>query len=417
MGTRICGAIIVLSIGALVGCAPAASEEPGSVTSIPGDNLIIRSDDGLSILDVSQMVQRDLGEAVFSGDLASAATVTTTGGGPSLTRLDILTGAALDRVDLDGYLEPTVMSPSGNLIALSTPREPGATAWLPDGREATTIAVAAAGSTEVRSFELDGNYEPEAFSTDGSELFMIEYIPALDPDRYRVRRLRLRNGKIVPIGRNKLAAPEQMRGTGRMQVLDPSGEALYTLYTRQGPNYSHGAGPAASDARGVHAFVHLLNLEDSWAHCIDLPQPFGTGSATASAITMSLSGGPLYVTDWSNGAVAVISPSRLKVRTVKQVDLGAPDDRTFAQSSWMNGLLYAAGNDTVAVLSTRDLEVTRRWTMGSEITGLLLSPDGDRLYVGQPDGIVILDAVTGEELDRVPLPGITSLEAVSEPTT
>lgn len=406
----------VLMMAGLIACAPAPSEEATSLPPLPGDTLIVRAAGGLTSLSVSGDGPVVHGAALAGFDHGSVMGVTETPDGAVLTRSHLVTGTALGELAVPGQLDPVVASETRDLVALATPRKPGATPWLPDGRRRSTVAVADLTSSDLHTFELEGNFEPEAFSTSGKELFMIEYIPGMDPDRYRVRRLRLNNGRILPIGRNKLAAPEQMRGTGRMQVMDPSGEALYTLYTRQGPNYAHGAGREHEDARGVHAFVHLLNLEGSWAHCIDLPEPFGTGSATASAITMSVSGGPLYVTDWSNGAVAVVSPDRLKVRTVKSVELGAPDDHTFAQVSPMNGLLYAAGNDQIAVLSTGELEVKDRWQFDSEVTGLRLSPDGERLYVGQRDAVLILDAVTGEETGRLPAPGLTALEGVTHPT-
>lgn len=405
---------ILLIVGAAA-CGPGAPER-AVPSAFPAEVLLLRDGTGLRSVEASTGLPRTTyGDATLSADGSSAAALIPSSAGTVLREFDVLGGGVLGGMSVPEGLESTVASASGSLVALATPRQPGATAWLPDGRAETRISIADLDSETLRDFELEGNFEPEAFATDGSELFMIEYLPAMDPDRYRVRRLRLRNGRVLPIGFNKQAAPEQMRGTGRMQVLDPSAEQLYTLYTRQGPNYAHGADPGPEDAGEVHAFVHLLNLKDSWAHCIDLPEPFGTGNATASAIAMSLAGGPLYVTDWSNGAVAVINPDRLRVRKVQRLPLGAPDDQTFTQASWSNGLLYVAGNDEVVLVSTSELEVKDRWAMPKEVTSLLLSGDGLRLYVGQSDRVLILDAVTGEQRGALPAPGLTSLEGVVDP--
>ena len=42
-------------------------------------------------------------------------------------------------------------------------------------------------------------------------------------------------------------------------------------------------------------------------------------------------------------------------------------------------------------------------------TGLAISADGRRLWVGQPDGVVALDTGTGRLVARLPIPGLTQL--------
>ncbi len=262
----------------------------------------------------------------------------------------------------------------------------------------------------ARVFHLRGNFVPEAFATNDRELFMIEYIPALAPDRYQVRRLIFRNGAVRPIGRRKLAAPEQMRGTGRMQVLGPGGKQLYTLYTQQGPNYSHGDTSTHYEAQG-YAFVHVLNLQHGWAHCIDLPHPFGMGTATASALDVSRDGRRLFVSDWTNDEVAEIDTRRLRVRSTTSPVLGDADDATFAETSG-DGSLYLAGNDQVVVMHTDTMNVSQRWNFADEVTGLAVSSDGRWLYVGQKDAIAVVDRVSGREQLRVPVPDILAIEHV-----
>lgn len=330
-------------------------------------------------------------------------------GGTRVELLDARRGRVRSYIDVEDELVASVASGSGRLVALTEPRSPGATPWLPDGRKRTRLTVAEpGGSGAPLSFDLDGNFEPEAFSTNDRRLFMIEYIPALAPERYRVRILNLASGSVRPIGRLKSFAPGQMRGTGRMQVLDPSGEQLYTLYTQQGPNYAHGA-PADHDGGNGHAFVHVLSLAEAWAHCIDLPHPFGTGKATASALAISPDGWNLYVSDWSGGAVALINPKdRLRVARVESPKLGSTDDSTFAQAGEDD--LFLAGNSEVVALDATMLSVQDRWSMESEVTGLALSAGGDRLYVSLEGGTVaVLDAAGGRRIDSMEVSGLKGL--------
>lgn len=387
--TRIWVAVVV----GLAGCGvPSNGEKPEG----PADLVFLETATRLVAFDSSSGEERfTLDGAVAASDWSVVASTERASGVTTLTRAEPA-GDELGRVDIDGEYVASVVSGSGRLVALTPPRSPGATPWLPDGRAQTEVVIADS-SRDVQRFDLDGNFEPEAFSTDERELFMIEYIPAMAPNRYRVRRLKLATGKVVPIGRLKNAAPGQMQGTGRTQVYSPYGDELYTLYTQQADagHVEHG-GHEKDDS---HAFVHLLNLDDSWAHCIDLPMPFGMGWATASALAISPDGRSLYVSDWSNGAVALVRPEKVRVVRTERLDLGAPDDDTFAAAG--RERLYLAGNSQIAVLDAATLDLIDRWNLPDEVMGLALSPDGERLHISLVGEIVTLDARTGEGTDSV----------------
>ena len=330
-----------------------------------------------------------------------------------LTTLNARSGARLSRTGVPAFVRPSVVSGSGKLVAFTEPRSEGATPWLPDGRRHTNLVIVDPnGEARPRTLRLDGNLEPEAFSTDDERLFVIEYLPAMAPSHYSVRRVNLETGKVSPIKRRNLKAPDFMRGTGRMQVLAPNGQQLYTLYTQQGPNYAHGSVPEHEDEGAVHAFVHVLNLAHAWAHCVDLPAPFGTGLATASALAQAPDGSRLYVTDWSNGTIAVVDPLGLKVMSVGHVDLGSADNETFAVAGG-DDRLYVAGGSTVVAVAAPTLTATARWRMRSEVSGLAVSRDGTRLYVGQKGSVLTLDAASGKKLGSMKAGGLQSIEHVS----
>lgn len=414
MGPRAHIGAVAAALAVVAACAPVASQEEPAGSGHPVEVLFLRTRSGVTVVDAhSRAVTLSVANAVAVPDWTELVTSSSDAGQTTLSRVQAPSGATLSTVRLERDLVVSVVSSDGSMAALTQPRSRGATPWLPDGRRGTEVVIAdPANASRQKRFDLAGNFEPEAFSSNNRELFMIEYIPAMAPERYRVRRLKLNSGKVVPIGRLKIAAPGQMRGTGRMQVLAPSGEALYTLYTQQGPNYAHGE-PEDHSEGTTHAFVHVLNLRHKWAHCIDLPMPFGMGRATASAVAVSPDGSRLYVSDWSNGAVAVIDPEALKVVRTVEIDLGKPDDHTFAEIG-LNGLLYVAGNSEVVAVDADSLDVVDRWTMPSSVSGVAISPDGERLYVALDDEIVTLDAANGEQLGSLPASGVTSIEHVGE---
>ena len=102
-----------------------------------------------------------------------------------------------------------------------------------------------AGSAGQRSrVELPGNLEPEAFDITGQVLFVLDYLPPVAPDRYRVRVVDLHPRQLQPLfTRLKSVVPpgaeEEMRGEGRQAVYGTrKARQLFTLYTHQ-PEHEH----------------------------------------------------------------------------------------------------------------------------------------------------------------------------------
>jgi hypothetical protein len=387
---------IYLAVTAAALCACGAEAATEANRSAPADLLFVPVEGGLDVLSAtSGHPTRTLPGGIASPDYSVLASTEPEGDG-TLVRMTDLAGEELVRASVAGQMTARVVSPSGALVAVTEPAEDGSTPYVPAGRSSTKVTVVDAdGKSET--FDLRGNFEPEAFSTDDRQLFLIEYIPARAPTRYRVRRLLLSKGKVFPIGRLKTAAPGQMQGTGRTQVYSPYGNELYTLYTQQKE-----AGHDHDAIRGEHAFVHLLNLDDGWTHCIDLPASFGSGRATASAVAVTPQGDDLFVVDWTKGIVADAQPAELRVVRSASVDFGAPDDRTYAQVT--GDRLYVGGGSDIVVLDTDTLRVVDRWPMRGEITGLTLTDDAERLYVATAGAIDVVDVTTGETGHEIETP-------------
>jgi hypothetical protein len=277
------------------------------------------------------------------------------------------------------------------------------------GRANTTVVVAGPAGEQHR-FTLPGCVEPEAFSSENRDLFVLDYLPPQQPDRYRVRSFNLKTGKfndlltrdkrVVPAG-----AEEEMRGEGRQAVFDPTRKLLFTLYTHQ-PDHKHTrdlVNPSAREGKPhVHAFVHTLSVELGWAYCIDLPDPFGNGPTAGHAIVRSPSGSRLFVIDGGSGAVALIDPDQQEVRRVARF---APITGTSTACFSADALrvLLASGN-AVTVLDTGSLEVVATWQLPGPAAGIAASDQ--RVYVGQAGAVLVLDPATGAVRRRLPVDGL-----------
>jgi len=101
---------------------------------------------------------------------------------------------------------------------------------------------------------LHGDFSFDAVSPNGSRIFLIHYMSAIDPTRYEVRAYDVRARSLLakPIVDPRDAA-EKMRGNPVSRVMSPDGRFAYTLYDGNG-----------------HPFVHALDTAASTARCIDL---------------------------------------------------------------------------------------------------------------------------------------------------
>ncbi|MDX6401946.1 MAG: hypothetical protein QOF27_2552 [Gaiellaceae bacterium] len=108
---------------------------------------------------------------------------------------------------------------------------------------------------------LHGDFSFDAVSPDGSSLYLIQYISAVDPTRYNVRVYDLDSSELV---KAPVVDPhdrgEQMRGQPLTRATSANGRWAYTLY----------------DGGGKTPFVHALDTSTRSARCIDLDALAGT---------------------------------------------------------------------------------------------------------------------------------------------
>jgi DNA-binding beta-propeller fold protein YncE len=256
-------------------------------------------------------------------------------------------------------------------------------------------------------FHLIGNLEPEAFSSDDSALFLIRYLPPMDPTSYRVVRLELASGDTYPVfGRDK-SPVETMTGTRLQQVPSGDGSHLFTLYTDQPPEYADGFDEDQAGASEPVSFIHTLNLADGFAICVGLPKSFWGGDPDDEALAVSPDGRSLYVVDAVRGVATVINADRLKVTRTTAVAFGlatpsgSKEVQTHAVVSFDGAWLFVARGDSVVRLDATTLSPQATWRIPAAISGMALSADGLRLYVSMENQIGVVDPSTGRDLRMV----------------
>jgi hypothetical protein len=323
-----------------------------------------------------------------------------------------------------GPLTPRVVAPDGNAVALvgssggATVGRVDGSAYQPAGRSETTIVIADA-TGERKRLTLPGCVEPEAFSANADLLFVLDYLPPEHPDHYRVRMVNIQSGEVLSLlTRDKRVIPpgaeEEMRGEGRQAVYAPTRQLLFTLYTHQADHlHTRDLIGARTDHPGVHAFVHSLHIAQCFAYCIDLPVPFGEGPAQGHAIALDPRGQHPYVVDVTSGTVAALDGEQLAISRTERFTPPKVDGPASAVIASEFDRLFVARGNIMLVLDAMKLTVRSQWTLPGQARGLALSPDGKRLWVGQPDGATAFDVATGRRIASVRVPGLTEITATT----
>ncbi|HET7087526.1 MAG TPA: PQQ-binding-like beta-propeller repeat protein [Anaerolineae bacterium] len=354
---------------------------------------------------------------------------------PGSTRLDAFdsgTGNLERSFVLDDDWALSGVSPSGRWLALTRIAAPlrlppsergegeGGQAWASPplryedlrkaGQWKTSIQIVDADSGQVvHVLNLDGNFEVETISADGKSLFLVQHLPAVNPDHYLIRLYDLSREQLLVDPLRAKGADEVMAGLAWDGIASPDGRWLLTLYL--------------STRRNV-AFIHALNLHDKYPVCLDLPSgngdPAGRGASSFDllkhyTIALSPDGRKAYATNPVLGVVAEVGLNQLQVMRAVTFDAGimtkyAPGSSRSLVSKDGRALYFSSG----PVLWRYDIAsrtVSAPQAVSAPIVGLGLSGDDQRLYVAGKDGsLMILDAATGQVLS------LSGTEAVHTPS-
>ncbi|UWZ36804.1 hypothetical protein Drose_00130 [Dactylosporangium roseum] len=381
----------------------AACTSPRPVTKAQrGELLAVSLTDGMAVLD-SGTAGRVAGGALLTGNRL----VGVDPDGRVVVR-DAATGAVVTAAAVRGGMRLAAVSSDAGLVALVDGN--------PAGRTETTIVVAGA-TGERHRLTLPGFVQPEAFSSSGTELFVLDMLPPERPDRYRVRVLDLAAGQLRALnlpGENagiKVLVPqgaeEEMRGEGRQAVFDPRRERLFTLYSHQ-PDHQHVRDLINQGARDgkpdVHAFVHTLSLRDGWAVCVDLPGNFGTGPV--EGLTLAQSAEEVWVADAGKGALVVVQADALAVTQELTFE---PAAGRAALAGGVSEVYLAAGQRVLVFARDTKIHIAT-WKLPADARGIAVS--SRYVYVGQPDAVLRLDRGSGAVTGITGVTGLSGVERV-----
>ncbi|MEV4346863.1 hypothetical protein AB0J83_20585 [Actinoplanes sp. NPDC049596] len=389
---------LALSGGALAAASlGACRSRPAVATATPVPDLLL-ADTKRGLVRLSGAESRLVGAgAALSRDGAVAYVAE----GTALTRTYAVTGAPIQKIEIGGGWVPRVVAEAGNACVLtqSAHEEP------PAARTSSPLLVVT--DERRQKFNPAGVVEPDAFTSDGTGLFVLEWLPATAPEHYRVRLLDLAGGQLQPLlTRNKVPVPagaeEEMRGSGREAVLSGDRQVLYTLYTHQ-PDHQHTRNLLNHTPGNVHAFVHVLQLNERWAFCLNLPDPFGHGAPEGHALAADAT--HIAVLDAASGSLAFASAGSLEIEKVTRIPAGSAAGHLALGA----GKAYAAYGTDVHVVDRATGRVVAHWSLADPVCGLRLSRDGRRLYAGGHDRVAWLDVTTGQVVGRASVDGLTTL--------
>lgn len=369
----------------------------------PESAVLVGSSTGVTSLDPRDGTVLFDGQGVPAlGDWSMLFRTTVTGSSTFLEATRSATGEVVSSVSIPGALSVRVASQDGSRVALMRPLPAGATPWDPVPKASTMIVVADPnGSEEPARFQLKGNFEPEAFSSDGTALYMISYVPPRAPVAYRVTQLDLATGKVSPVTAGKGVA-ETMSGTRLEQFAPPDGTFLFTLYTTQPAGYAE---VRAGEGRPV-AFVHTLNLDEGWAHCIGLPKELWGGDPADEAMAVSPDGRSLYVVDTARDVIAVVSvdlDTWGEMRT-ETFDFGPADAGETQAAVAPDGTLFLTRGSEVVEVDTATFERVGRWT--TEDSVLAMGFGEDELFLLEPGSIEVVDPSTDRRVRAIASPAV-----------
>ncbi len=373
---------------------------PETISAVPPDPLAFaRSTDRLTTIDTERAeVAVSVQGAVSSPDGSRLFRTgpSATGDGQRLTVMEPRTGDEIWGRPIRSGFDLRVASYDGSVVALMPPAA-GPAYGYPEGRTTTRVLIAPTDGGRARLHRLEGNFEPEAFSRDARDLFLVEYVPAEAPTGYLVRQLDLASGRVSPVDSPDIGPRDVMGGTATARVMSPDGGRLYTLY-------SVPAGAAdglhGTDLTHGRAFVHVLDLDEKWAHCLLLPDPFGVEYTASGPLALSPDGTDLFVVDPDrDGGRANLIQVDTATLAPGEAQLGAAPAWPAAAAVGDDGALYvsgtsASGRGRLEVIDTATMSTVDTWSLrlapsSIDVTAdglLLVQPDRDRLLLVAPDG-------------------------------
>ncbi len=232
--------------------------------------------------------------------------------------------------------------------------------------------------TVLHALDLDGNFDIDAVSADGTTLFLIQHLPVINPTHYSIRLYDLTTERFKPGAlRGQTGMDDILAGMPWGSVSSPDGHWLLTLYLN----------PSNSSAS-----IEALNLRDKRINYIGLPSQGDLEQLKNYTLALAPDSMTLYAANPMLGLVVQIDLSRQEivqtVRFDRHVERIGDIPSSYVPSghalvSQDGARVYFSDGDDVWVYVVNAQKVLAAF-QDSPIVGLGESPSSGRLYVVTP---------------------------------
>ncbi len=335
---------------------------------------------------------------LFSQDHQHIYTATPHNGQTTITATSTQGGSTTRTFTIPGTYSTTnldytksVLSSNGRWLALRQLEQSNV--------KATFALVDTQKSVLAKTFAVQGDFDLDAVSPDGSRVYLLERLHD-NTGHYYVRRYDVATSTLVQAiiaDKSELNDP-RMLGSALTRQMSQDGSRAYTLYT---------------DTRSNVAFVHVLPLTSdlNLARCIDLPAGKTAYLLRYYTLALSADGITLYATNAALGVTLVIQVSDKDavsddiVRTIHF----SPSNNSITQNEKMptlyNGAtlssdsstLYAIDMHGIVAIDIANGKIKQSYAQQWMFTSIALSMDNKMLYAVSPgDGVTLIDLQSGQ---------------------
>lgn len=216
------------------------------------------------------------------------------------------------------------------------------------------------------------------------------------------------NGSAVSPDGRYVYMPSQEYQTGHLVILDTTNGSITKVTVGQNPQ-AVALSPDGTTAYVANFWGNSVSVVDTASgtvtHTIPVQKP--------TTVAVSSDGRWIYVgSDAAGPSVAVIDAETLAVSTVPNV---SGDAAYIVRPSPDGTAIYAAHSGTVARIDIETGETTPSALSSVGITDIVISPDGDTLYVtgGTSNSVYVLDSATMAVTKVIPLGRQTTAAAIT----
>lgn len=334
---------------------------------------LVRAQNGTMAYDMSNgRLQFTLPPGMLSADGKHYFAAMKIGADTKVNDFDLTTGGDRLCAKIEGRWALSGVSSQGRWIALTEMNE--------SKTDTNVKIVDTTNGDVVHSLHLDGNFEVETVAANGDALFLIQHLSA---DRYLVQSYQFPKRALVTL-RAKTATDEVMTGYAWQGLASSDGRWLLTLYLNMQRN---------------SAFIHTLDLANQYPVCIDVPSGDGdVNKLKAYTLALAPDNQTLYAINPALGVVAVIDLNERRV--IRKTDFAAAESRNSHSVVSQDGSrVYWSSGEQVLAFDARGSQVRGLYHADAQIKALGLAADGKRLFAATDGGAILIDAVSGAQLD------------------